>query len=104
MDTKIVIVVLVTVTVVALVAAYLYLGGGSDELSAPVVNSGVTRTNLPAEPKVIETPVGEAIKDVGLGGEIFDQAIDVLEGVLPETGALVPETNPLEGVYKNPFE
>lgn len=44
----------------------------------------------------------ETEESADLGSEIYRQATNPVEGELPETAA--PTPNPLENIYKNPFE
>ena len=49
-----------------------------------------------------QPPVGEEIQNPDLGSEVFEKSANPLKNELPETVAPVP--NPLENIYKNPFE
>ncbi len=42
------------------------------------------------------------VEEASLGGEIYTQVTNPVEGELPESTA--PAPNPLKGIYKNPFE
>ncbi len=39
-----------------------------------------------------------------LGGEIFDKTQNRLEGQVPDTNPFKDQKNPLDSIYKNPFE
>lgn len=52
----------------------------------------------PAQPQQVQT---ETPKD-SLGSEIYENASNPINNTLPKTVA--PTPNPIEGVYKNPFE
>lgn len=40
----------------------------------------------------------------GLGGQLYESVNNPVENKVPETNPFNTETNPLKGVYKNPFE
>ncbi|MEK9180106.1 MAG: hypothetical protein AAB897_01705 [Patescibacteria group bacterium] len=50
---------------------------------------------------VIETPVGEFDGPASLGAQLAEEAQNPLKNALP---AVAPDVNPIEGLYKNPFE
>lgn len=52
--------------------------------------------------EAVQPPAGASITTPDLGSELYEKSRNPIEGSLPETLAPVP--NPLEGVYKNPFE
>lgn len=43
-------------------------------------------------------------KSFSLGGEIFDKTQSPLEGQIPNTNPFKNQKNPLDTIYKNPFE
>lgn len=43
-------------------------------------------------------------KPAGLGGQLYESVNNPVENKVPETNPFNAETNPLKGVYKNPFE
>jgi len=47
------------------------------------------------------TPSEEA---TSLGGQIFDRTQSPLEGQVPDTNPFKDQKNPLDTIYKNPFE
>ena len=53
-------------------------------------------------PPVVEPPAAAAIENPDLGSGLLEKAQNPIKDQLPETVAPVP--NPLEGLYKNPFE
>jgi len=83
--TKIVIVAAVVIVLLGAVLWYTQRGG---EAPAPAPTTG-------------GAPVEEA-PPADLGTELYEKAANPVSGKLPETVSPVP--NPLEGVYKNPFE
>ena len=87
-NTTLIISIIVTVVVVAAVVIYFF---AQQEKPLP-----------PSSREVVGPPAGEAITSPDLGGEVFDEASNPIQGELPKTVAPVP--NPLEGLYKNPFQ
>lgn len=57
------------------------------------------------KPKAVEVPADSAEEtsqnEAGLGAELYERNANPIE-TLPDAGASTP--NPIEGVYKNPFE
>ena len=51
---------------------------------------------------VTEPPAGATIESPDLGSNIYEKASNPVSGQLPESVA--PVSNPLEGIYQNPFE
>lgn len=56
----------------------------------------------PAVPGEVETQIKEEPAPADLGSQIYEKAANPVAGELPDTVAPVP--NPVEGIYKNPFE
>lgn len=52
----------------------------------------------------IISPQAEEQKPAGLGGQLYEGVNNPVEGKVPETNPFKTETNPIKGVYKNPFE
>lgn len=50
----------------------------------------------------VEQPAAAFIENTDIGSEIYSKANNPVEDKLPET--LAPIANPIEGIYKNPFE
>lgn len=50
------------------------------------------------------SPQTEEQKPAGLGGQLYESVNNPVENKVPETNPFNTETNPLKGVYKNPFE
>ena len=56
---------------------------------------------LREQPAVFETPVGELEGPASLGAQIAEEAQNPIKGEVP---TVAPQVNPIEGLYKNPFE
>lgn len=60
-----------------------------------------TKPVAPPAP-LAEPPAGGALAQPDLGSDVYEKAANPVAGELPETVAPLP--NPLEEIYKNPFE
>lgn len=57
----------------------------------------------PAAPQDAQPPPPAVLPEANdLGAQLYNQAQDPIAGKLPDT--IAPVTNPLDGIYKNPFE
>ena len=55
-------------------------------------------------PSLTPEPDGSPEEAPTLGSEIFDKTQNPLEGQVPDTNPFKDQKNPLDTIYKNPFE
>lgn len=55
-----------------------------------------------AEPAAQGTSAGTQPENTALGGSLYDKASNPVQDKLP--GTVAPVVNPIEGIYKNPFQ
>ena len=70
---------------------------------AVLVLAGVWWWQVNKKSEII-SPQAEEQKPAGLGGQLYESVNNPVEGKVPETNPFKTETNPIKGVYKNPFE
>ena len=85
---KPIILIVVAVAILAVIAAMAWYSGDRRETPVPSSSS--------------QPPAGSAIASPDLGSTIYEDAKNPIGDKLPESAAPVP--NPIEGIYKNPFE
>lgn len=93
-------IIVIIVIAIVVIAVIWYLQQPKKIEPAPAAPAAVGAPTTPVGP--VEPPAGETIKSPDLGTEVFKKASNPVSEKLPDT--LAPVANPIENLYKNPFE